>query len=129
MLPLKLITLGCASGYFLLVPISTTHSNVLMVVFQIVAQTCARTKRNSFGVYAHCARTSAAQVFGGIVGAFDAVVRQMFMGLDKFPDDDESIARLLMKLGFAPEEMHNIASIIWSVPVMESSAYPLTLPG
>ena len=69
----------------------------------------------------------AAQLFTDVVGAFDAVLRQIIFGDDHFPCDDHSIAVVVRAMGFEPETMHEIAGVIKTGSLMHDLSVPQVL--
>ena len=67
---------------------------------------------------------SAAQLYVDIVGAFDAVIRQLVFGASELPFDDEGIARIVAALGLPPEVMHHIADELSKRSVLEEIGVP-----
>ena len=74
-------------------------------------------------VLAHSRSQSVAQIFLDIISAFDALVRQVILGMDVGPGglDDQQVAFLLKTFGFEAEEIRRIVGIIPEVSFLQSS--------
>ena len=70
---------------------------------------------------------STALIYVDIVGAFDAVLRQLVFGSNQLPFDDAGIAHIVHALGLPPSVMHHIASELSSQCILRRMDVPAVL--
>ena len=106
--------------------LAKAHSSVYGGVPQRGTDMCSH-QSMAFWEYTRSTGKSAAQIFVDILGAFDAVVRQLVLGSSELPFDDEAIARIVASLGLPPEVMHHLAKELSRMSVLEQAEVPLPL--
>ena len=106
--------------------LSTAHDAVYGGVPKRGTEMCSHHSM-AFWEYTRAVGMSAAQLYVDIVGAFDAVIRQLVVRSPSLAMDDGGIASIVKALGLPPETMHSIAAELAKPSVLESADVPATL--